>query len=393
MQQDGRIALLDARLPPGPPPKAAAFAVRTRDNSTDGFGSKSGLSNSPLLPSGTAGAGTSAEPSVAAVVGGSVKGVGGGDVSGMVTPQVPERPSPGSSPTTKISKKRKKQEEAAHKSERAAPSPSRQKSSPSPSRSVVAARNFFSPPGAGHLAAGAAALQAHQQAQESAESQREVVGESVKDELAKQAEENRTLRRVNESLQASERSARAEAEKRDRELLELKPRLADAREAMEAMLLEAARREKLEKEQLLQRECHEIGNITAQRISHAVSEVWEEGAAFRSLELRRKQAASERKSVEDRMKQVKAQRKKANAAAKNAAKAEAGGGGSNSRTSSPGVMAPPAQPTFSPHAVHDLNEEVEICTMRLKECKEKEALLDTEQVMIHRTAASPRASH
>ena len=73
MQQDGRIALLDARLPPGPPPKAAAFAVRTRDNSTDGFGSKSGLSNSPLLPSGTAGAGTLAEPSVAAVVGGSVK--------------------------------------------------------------------------------------------------------------------------------------------------------------------------------------------------------------------------------------------------------------------------------------------------------------------------------
>ena len=79
----------------------------------------------------------------------------------------------------------------------------------------MAARNFFSPPGAGHLAAGAAALQAHQQAQESAESQREVVGESVKDELATQAEEKRTMRRVNDSLQARERSARAAASQKE----------------------------------------------------------------------------------------------------------------------------------------------------------------------------------
>ena len=199
--------------------------------------------------------------------------------------------------------------------------------------------------------------------------------------MSRQAEEMRTLRRVNESLQASERSARAEAEKLTKEVQQLQPRLDSARVAMEEMLIEACRREKLEKEQLLQTDCHEIGNVVAQRISHAVSEVWEEGAAFRSLEVRRKQAAEDRKEVEDRKKVVTAQRKKAANAFKNAAKSAAAAGGSDSAGQ---PMAPPSQPAFSAHAVHDLGEEVDVCVMRLKECKDKEAALEVEQATLER---------
>jgi tousled-like kinase len=194
-------------------------------------------------------------------------------------------------------------------------------------------------------------------------------------EMSRQAEEMRTLRRVNESLQASERSARAEAEKLVKEVQQLQPRLERARDAMRTMLVEASRREKLEKEEQLQRDCHEIGNVVAQRISHTVSEVWEEGAAFRSLDMRRKQAAEARKNVEEKKRQVTAQRKKAS----NALKVAAAKSESNAQP-----MAPPAAPVFSEHAVHDFGEDVEICTMRLKECKDLEAALDAEEEQLER---------
>lgn len=328
---DERVALLDRRLPPGPQPKADQFSVRKRDNSSDGFGAMPG--------SATGKGSTDSVPS-----------------SGTFTPQVADR---GSTPSTKVSKKRKGEFASPARAPAQSPSPSR------------AARDFFSPPGAGHLAAGAAALQAQEQAQEASVTKQEQ--QAV--EMSRLAEEMRTLRRVNESLQASERSERAKAEQLAKDVQQLQPRLDRARDAMKTMLVEACRREKLEKEEQLQRDCHEIGNVVAQRISHTVSEVWEEGAAFRSLDMRRKQAAEARREVEERKKQVTAQRKKAaNALKVAAAKSES--------TGQP--MAPPAAPVFSPHAVHDLGEDVDILTMRLKECKEQEAALDAEEAQLER---------
>jgi hypothetical protein len=355
---DERVALLDARMPPGPRPKAEQFAVRKRDNSSDGFGQDGSIMAAPpAAASATAAAAAAAAATAAKLPTGDASTTS----SGTFTPQVADR---GSTPSTKVSKKRKGE------FGKGSPSPSRVPTkSPSPSRS---ARDFFSPPGAGHLAAGAAALQAQERVLQSTATKHEQQAA----EMSRQAEEMRTLRRVNESLQASERSARAEAEKLTKEVQQLQPRLDRARDAMQAMLIEACRREKLEKEELLQRECHEIGTVVAQRHGHTVSEMWEEGAAFRSLEARRKQAADERRAVEERKKQVTAQRKKAaNALKVAAAKSDSLGGQ---------PMAPPSAPAFSAHAVHDFGEEVDICTMRLKECKEKEAALDTEQAELDR---------
>ena len=370
MEAPDRLALLDARLPPGPQPKADAFAVRKRDNSSDGFGtgtSPAPAAGSPLNPLISK---QMAPPVASAAMPAASGATPKAGVPGTCTPQVGVGGG-GGTPSTKLSKKRKGE------FGKGSPSPSKSHSaSPSPSRASVPARDFFSPPGAGHLAAGAAALHAHVQAQQSTATKQE----QQQAEMTRQAEEMRTLRRVNESLQASERSARAEAEKLTKEVQQLQPRLDSARTAMEAMLIEACRREKLEKEQLLQTECHEIGNIVAQRISHTVSEVWEDGAAFRSLEVRRKLAADERRKVEDRKKLVTAQRKKATNALKNAAKSAAGGGSDS--TGQP--MAPPSQPAFSVHAVHDFGEEVDVCVMRLKECKDTEAALEVEQATLER---------
>ena len=87
------------------------------------------------------------------------------------------------------------------------------------------------------------------QAQEQAQAATVTEHEQQVAEMSRLNDEMRTLRRVNESLQASERSARADADKLAKDLQQLQPRLDRAQKAMRTMLIEACRREKLEKEE------------------------------------------------------------------------------------------------------------------------------------------------
>jgi DNA repair exonuclease SbcCD ATPase subunit len=183
-----------------------------------------------------------------------------------------------------------------------------------------------------------------------------------------QAKEMRTLKRVNESLQAEVSEAQAGA----RRAKEVEAKLVGARAALAELLLRHHELEQRERERASERESAEIGTIGAQRIGHVVSEVWQEGSAVRTLAARVARVSADRKEAE-KAKRAAAQSRKKAVAARQAASMVPPPPPATSPSKK--VMAPPSLPQFGEHAAQDFAEQEDIWTLRLQELRDLEKRL------------------
>jgi hypothetical protein len=134
-------------------------------------------------------------------------------------------------------------------------------------------------------------------------------------------------------------------------------------------LTEQCERERTESSLALQRDCHDIGNITIQRSGPTLSEAWEEGAAFRALQVRSAKISQEREQYEGQQKQVKSKR---NQASKAAAKAPS--------NDSAELMGPPsAILEYGPNTIQHFIEQEDVLRLRLDDLRKADSAISHER--------------